>query len=278
MKTKTTKSIRNGFSAARNFLQPAVLALVVSLTLRAQADNNWTGATGDGLWSSAGNWSMGILPAPGQGNMFINNQTFGTTVTLNTSATFNGDVFAPEWGMTLNIAGGSFTSLGFVFAPVGAVATPSIVNVSGGGYLEVGELLLGDNWWFNTAPGANLNITGNSTVKARGWTWIGGKISLDSGTLDIGGSVNLNASGQNNAQVDIEAGTWIVRGANISANVATWIGSGQLTAYGGGGTINVDTTTLPGGTIITAVVPEPTSLSLLALGTILGARFIRRRA
>lgn len=255
-----------------------MLALVVSLALPARADNNWTGAAGDGLWTTAGNWSMNILPAPGQGNMFINNQTFGTSITLNSTASFNGDVFGPEWGMTLNVAGGSFTSLGFVFAPIGAVANPSTINVSSGGYLEVGELLVGDNWWFNTAPGVNLNITGNSTVKARGWTWIGGKINLTSGTLDIGGNVNLNASAQNNAQVDIGGGTWIVRGANISANVATWIGSGQLTAYGGGGTINVDTTTLPGGTIITAVVPEPSSFVLFGLaGAFAGWRKLRPR-
>ncbi|MGC3961180.1 MAG: PEP-CTERM sorting domain-containing protein [Verrucomicrobiota bacterium] len=248
--------------------QVAMLAFAVSLATSALADNNWTGTTGDGLWTTAGNWSMGVVPAPGQGNMFINNQTFGSSITLNSTASFNGDVFGPEWGMTLNVAGGSFTSLGFVFAPIGAVATPSTVNVSSGGYLEVGELLVGDNWWFNTTPGVNLNITGNSTVKARGWTWIGGKINLSSGTLDIGGNVNLNASGQNNAHVDIGAGTWIVRGGNISANVATWIANGQLTAYGGSGTINVDTVTLPGGTIITAV-PEPTSLTLVGVAGLL---------
>jgi len=271
-----TIGVRTSLRTIRQSFGPALVALTLSLTPTAQADNNWTGTAGDGLWTSAGNWSLGIVPAPGQGNMFINNQTLGTTVTLNSTASFNGDIFGPEWGMTLNISGGSFTNLGFVFAPIGTVLNPSVINVSGGGVMQVGELLLGDNWWFNTAPGANLNITGNSTVQARGWTWIGGKISLDSGTLDIGGSVNLNAGGQNNAHVDIETGTWIVRGANISASVATWILNGQLTAYDGGGTINVDTTTLPGGTIITAIVPEPSSLGLLAIGGLLVARRLRR--
>jgi hypothetical protein len=138
-------------------------------------------------------------------------------------------------------------------------------------------LLVGDNWWFGTAPGVNLNITDNSTVKARGWTWIGGKVSLDSGTLDIGGDVNMNASLQNNAQVDIQAGTWIVRGADISAKVATWIGTGELTAYGGVGTINVDTITLPGGTIITAVIPEPSTFALAGFG-LLSLVMARRRS
>lgn len=258
--------------------QATLLAFAVSLATTAQADNNWTGAAGDGLWSSVGNWSLGVLPTAGQGNMFLNNQTFGPTITLNSTATFGGDIFGPEWGVTLNIAGGSLTqaSPGFVFAPVGAVANPSVINVSSGGYLEVQELLVGDNWWFNTAPGVNLNITGNSTVKARGWTWIGGKINLSSGTLDIGGNVNLNAGGQNNAHVDIGAGTWIVRGGDISANVATWIANGQLTAYGGTGIISVDTLTLPGGTIITAV-PEPGSLALLGVAAAFANWQSRRR-
>ncbi|HMP84994.1 MAG TPA: hypothetical protein PKA41_20070, partial [Verrucomicrobiota bacterium] len=85
------------------------ILLAGGLALTARADNNWTGNAGDGLWSSIGNWSLGVLPASGQaqGNMFINNQTMGTTITLTGTASFDGDIFGPEWGMTLNINGGS---------------------------------------------------------------------------------------------------------------------------------------------------------------------------
>jgi hypothetical protein len=265
----------------RNRLKSVVALFAAMLAVNASADNAWTGATLDGLWSTPGNWSLGVVPAPGlgQGNTIINNQAGGSTVTVGagTLASLDGDLFAPEWGMTLNVDGGRLTQLspGFVFAPVGAAANPSTINVMNGGYLEVQELLIGDNWWFNTAPGVVLNVSDTSTVKARGWTWIGGEINLTGGLLDIGGDVNMNAGGQNNAHVDIAGGTWIVRGADISAKVATWIGTGELTAYGGLGSIVVDTLSIPGGTVITAV-PEPSSFALLGLGSLL--LFRRKRA
>lgn len=256
---------------------PMVIAIIMGTTLGTRADRLWNNSSFDGNWTNAANWG-----GDGLGNTIISPGNLaagaGTVVTVDSGSTVSvdGDFLGPEWGMTLNVDGGSLTHAGFAFAPVGDALTPSVINVSNSGYLEVGELLLGDNWWFSTAPGVDLNITGDSTVKARGWTWIGGHVSLQSGTLDIGGNVNMNAGGQNNAQVDITGGTWIVRGADISANVASWIGSGELTAYGGAGTINVDTTSVPGGTVITGVIPEPATIGLIGFAGA-GLLYVRRR-
>ncbi len=254
-----------------------VVCALAAWTVKGQADNIWSGNALDGLWGTGTNWSMGVVPAPGQGNIIYNDQTNGSLITLNTSATVDGDLFGPEWGMGLDIDGGSLTQVapGFVFAPIGALGTPSVINVFNGGSLQVQELLIGDNWWFNTAPEVELNIFDTSTVTANGWMWVGGKVNLHDGVLDIGGQVNVNAGLQNNAQIDIEAGTWIVRGADISANIATWIGTGELTAYGGTGTIVVDTISVPGGTVITALVPEPASIVLLGIASVLAIGYRR---
>jgi hypothetical protein len=248
-----------------------VMLAVMSLVGSASANTFWVGAPGgDGLWSTASNWDTGILPGVGTGGTGFGNTSNGASITINssTNVTVNGDIWGPEWGMHLTIDGGSLTQVapGFVFAPIGDVANPSVVNVKNGGTLHVQELLVGDNWWFYTAPGAVLNVYDTSTVIANGWCWLGGKMNLYDGVVDIGGNFNMNANLQNNAHLDIQDGTLIIRGGNISANVAAWIAAGQLSAFGGHGNIIVDTTTIAGGTVITAVIPEPATLSLLGLG------------
>ncbi len=266
----------------RKWLSVVVLLLVIGIAGSAAADpqNNWIGGVGD--WNIATNWSEGYVPdtlAPtvdGR-NIGLAGDTSVATVSVNTEFGDPGggwtDFYGPEWGATLDIDGASLTHHGFAFAPVGDAANPSVIDVHNGGSLTVGELLIGDNWWFNTAPGANLNVYDTSTVTARGWCWLGGKMNIIDGVVDIGGEFNMNASLQNNAHLDIEAGTLIVRGADISANVAAWIANGELTAYGytpgtHGADILVDTTTIAGGTIITATVPEPATMALLGLGAL----------
>ena len=44
-----TKSVRIEFKAVRGTLKLALLALSVSMALSTRADNNWTGAAGDGF-------------------------------------------------------------------------------------------------------------------------------------------------------------------------------------------------------------------------------------
>jgi hypothetical protein len=176
--------------------------------------------------------------------------------------------------MDLDINGGSLTqqSPGFVFAPIADAGNHGVINVKNGGYLEVQELLLGDNWWFTGHAYVDLNVYDTSTVKARGWNWLGGHINLYDGTVDIGGNINMDVAGVGYAKIDIMDGTLIVRGGDISANVAAWIAAGQLSAFGGAGNIIVDTTTIPGGTMITAVIPEPATMLIFGLGTLLISR------
>jgi hypothetical protein len=250
----------------------AVVVIAVSLVGSASADNVWNGAAADGMWGNAGNWSLGVVPATGQGNIIFNNQTTGSLITINsaTLSTVDGDIFGPEWGMDLTVDGGSLTQLspGFVFAPIGAADNHSVITVKNGGNLHVKELLVGDNWWFADFPYADLNVYDTGMVKADGWCWLGGNINLFDGTVDIGGNLNMDTHAKGYAKINIMDGALIVRGADISANVAAWKASGQLTAFGGTGNIIVDTTSIAGGTVITAVIPEPATLSILGLGAV----------
>ena len=88
----------------------------------------------------------------------------------------------------------------------------------------------------------------------------------------------VNTAGQGVTNLNIGGGTLIIRGADQSAAVADWITNGYLSAYGhtpgtNGYEIIIDTTTVPGGTMLTAV-PEPATALILSLGalTILGKR------
>ncbi len=245
------------------WLNVVILLLATGFMSSAMADIAWDGDALDTLWRTGTNWSLDRVPAVGDGAVFINNQTNGPLVLVDSSTTvsIDCDIFGPEWGMTLEIDGGNLATTGWSFAPVGDVAAPSIINVRNGGNLTVHNLLLGDNWWFWTAPGVIMNVYDTSTVTATDWCWLGGKMNLYGGTVDITGSFNMNANLQNNAHLDIEAGTLIIRGADLSTAVADWIAAGQLTAYGltpgSGADIIVDSTTVPGGTVITAVYNYP---------------------
>lgn len=268
------------------WLQIAFLCVVLGWAWVARGDNNWDGSGQDGLWSNPENWSMGVVPATGQGNYVLNAQTYGSLITADASvaATVNGDVFGPEWGLDLTIDGGSITQAapGFVFAPIGGdEAGRTVITVQNGGYLEVVNLLLGDNWWF-VRPYVTLNVYDTGTVKVTDWVRLGGHMNLYGGTVDIDGGFNMALFdhetaipyiGQGLTKLDIEKGQLIIRGGDYTTNVADWIANGYLTAYGtvpgqpGNATVVVDTTTIPGGTIITAQPslaarnPNPTPLN-----------------
>lgn len=266
----------------------AVLLMVSAAGVR--ADNVWDGSAGNGLWSDPANWSLNAVPAVGQGNIIFNNQNYGSLITLDASVTavVNGQVYGPEWGMDWLIDGGSFTQQfvdfdhGFVFAPIGGdEAGRTVITVQNGGYLQVHNLLLGDNWWF-IRPYVTLNVYDTSTVKATDWCRLGGYMNLYGGTVDITGGIEmalfahdtgLPYIGLGLTKLDIYEGTLIIRGQDRSADIPNWISAGYLKAYGmtpnerGSALIIVDSTTIPGGTILTALPslaardPNPTPVN-----------------
>ena len=148
--------------------------------------------------------------------------------------------------------------------------------------------------WIGMNPGSagTLNINSGSVTVGE-WLMVGndgstGTINMNGGTLSVatgmalnpynpdpgqGAYFNLNAGVAtvgdlwvNQGIIDIEAGTLLLPGDKTSL-ISNLIGWGNLTAYDGSGTVVYDyDTTNSGMTTVTAVVPEPATLCLLALG------------
>ncbi|MCE5187557.1 MAG: sigma-70 family RNA polymerase sigma factor [Planctomycetaceae bacterium] len=224
---------------------------------------------------TAGNWSAGLpTTAAADGRINISYVAAHPTVLIEPGTNivcgntgYLTDLHGPNHGATLNINGGTLTHNGFVMSPVSR-GTRSYLNLSNGAVLAVRNLGLGDNWWWS-GPYVTMNIDGNSTVTVADYLWLGGYLNLYSGTVDITNGFNIAVFPDEGGTpqyrtgelttLDIHAGTFIVRNQDHSANVPNWIESGLLLAYGdkpnerGSSQIIVDTTTIPGGTILTAL-------------------------
>ena len=189
------------------WLKTVVVLMMTSLAGQAMAAT-WTGAGADDLWSNPDNWQDGILPAAGGGETILaeGNDAGNDYIIMNSTAVLDGDIFGPEWGIHLDIDGGSLTTTGWSFAPIGET---SIVDVRNGGYLQVHNLLPGWSWWYET-PGTTLNVYDTGMVKATDWMWTGGRINLYGGTIDVAGGLNLLYNPL--SWIDLYDGVLVIRG------------------------------------------------------------------
>lgn len=246
----------------------------------------WTGAGQDGLWSNPNNWFGDSLPSTASTKMWIKDQQFGSKVTIDeaTHATLECNIIGPDWGADLDIIGGSLTQIApkgwLLFAGSVDAANRAEINISEGGRLQAHNLCLGDSWWGGYAPYSTLTIDDpESLITVTDGLWVGGHFNALDGTIDITGEIlvgqNANSYGMDKTLLNLEKATIIVRGKDVSSLVPGWVSNGWLTAYDGQGQLIVDTDTIPGGTILTAVlpVPEPSSTSFLAAAAGLLATF-----
>ena len=144
-----------------------IVLIVLLASFQANAiTNQWTGAAGDFLWSSAGNWSLGTVPAPEHDVLIGKAGTY--TVSVDTAAVVSSVKLGGTSGtQTLDL-------LDLLSLTNGTVTTKGIINLSGGS-LNVESNL-------NVSGGMNWNsgsVSGNGTTTVLN----GGKLKVLGGGL-----------------------------------------------------------------------------------------------
>jgi hypothetical protein len=259
----------------------AAAGAAVLMITSAMADTDWTGNAGDNDWNDPGNWSSGV-PSANNYNVFLDPQANNSFPIIGAGETANvgyplpsgqyPTVFGPEWGQTLDIYG--TLDVSWYMAPVG---NTSVINMYAGGAYNGEGIGLGENWWYNGAPGCTWNQYGG-TVNINYFFW-GGMMNLDGGTFTINDSLGVTADPtvvpDSDRMLDLGGGELIING-DATSLVQGWESRGIVEGYGTLDNVIIDTTSDPGYTVITAnPVPEPASMALAGLGGL--ALLLRRR-
>jgi hypothetical protein len=261
-----------------------MLAGFLATSASAQVDYHWTGAGDATSWSQAANWLEGMPPQASDAHAVFIGTGFPTTSPLpivigaSDVVQLTDQIFGPEWGQTLNIYGN--VNVGFGMALVGDMtSTPtSILNLYGTGSVTSGDsFFLGDMFWFAGAPNVAVNMYDNSSITAN-WWGVGGHLNLYGGTAtaNIGfltgtptaGAWGGAASSDATRMVNLAGGKLVILGdiTGTGNQLDDMMTRGIIEAYGGSGTINADLVSQPGYTVLTGIIPEPSSLALLLLG------------
>ena len=282
------------------YLMPVALAMCLIGNASAQTVT-WTAGGDQTSWTDPNNWSGGVPLSVA--DIWIDPQLSSLqTVTLGASVavTASDNVYL-EWGQTLNVYG-SIAS-GLFFSPVGGVGGPATtINLHGTGSLSAADtLFVGDPFWVNgiTIPDVIVNMYDNSSLTTK-FIGMAGHLNIYGGTATITAPADINGFGTGfltgtstwgpwgsspstgpasidaNRLINIAGGRLVVAG-NITAQANDLIARGILEGDGVVGNVNVDITSDPGWTIVTAA-PEPSSIALFGLGGFAMLLAFRRRA
>jgi PASTA domain len=240
-----------------------VLGGAVNLLVSVGSDKTVTfnDTTGNGLWTTAANWSESTFPGTGGTAKLATGKTAWIKSALpNLGLLKMGDnssrsglivdggsltIEGPTWSSfsynrgstTLIKNNGSlyFSGLDFVFAGfTNSLAGEKVIVTLESGLLNIkGEFRLGSNY----------GIANNSTVR----------VEVNGGKLEVGG---LFINGNGDCVMDIRKGLVLISGDKINA-MNGYLNAGLITAYDGTGSISMNyNQSNPGYTALRAVAPE----------------------
>jgi hypothetical protein len=233
---------------------------VLALNVQAQVVTaSWAPGTNPGLWSVPANWSTQLVPGT---NNFANISSATPCVIDATAGTATCD--------RMNVADGTGTTGTLIvtngghFAPVYdycaiAYAGTGLMDVESGCSVTFpSHLWIGFN---SEATGTFIMNGGTVTVMqmfGEGWSGGTGHSYINAGTLNLKQWSPTQSIGPGST-LDIKRGTIIISG-NYASSISAYVSAGQITAYGGTGTVLVDYNySYPGDTTITAIPIAPST-------------------
>ena len=194
---------------------------------------SWDSGGGDNLWDTAANWSPDGIPGTGTAVYVANDSAEQPLIDATVTALGNVvRVGGSGLSNTVNMTGGTLTTSGYLILGEGSSSTATL-NISGGTINTYAP------WVANNGDG-NINMTGGTINVSSESLYIAtygsgdGNVQLDGGTI-IAPAINISTGGL----LDLEGGTLILDGNDIPT-VSSYISSGYITAYDGGGTVNYD--------------------------------------
>jgi hypothetical protein len=218
---------------------------LLALNLQAQTNNGWRGANNPSnpVWSLAGNWSLGHVPimAPAPGDKADFNSRDHPPCFVNSAAAPAQFIMGdnnPSVAVIVN--GGSLISSNYAGGnSFNAIAYNHLARLelqAGGSLVSSNHLWVGLN---NNARGTFVMNGGTATVLGMfglGWSGGIGTVLVNGGTLNLAQWDDINSIKQY-SQLDIRAGTVVITNDHTSS-IASYIAGGQITGYGGVGTVH----------------------------------------
>ncbi|OHB57431.1 MAG: hypothetical protein A2Y07_04415 [Planctomycetes bacterium GWF2_50_10] len=268
-----------------------VLLGMLSVAAQVQATPRYWKSVGgpgqDGLFTNGANWADSMTTAPQNGDVayILNGAPWGAPTAACTFQSSFVNLEALRVGDTtvggftdvavMNMVSGMLSTSAYdAFVGTGAGAK-GVLNMSGGtitstsGYFVVGQA--GGN--------GTLNMTGGTINCANLWVSNQansfGRIHLDGGTINFSNSISIQGNNDagnktiasGNGVIDITGGKIVIQKNEDLTWLADYLKSiGAMTAYDGAGSFVSTRDSVTGFTTITAVVPEPATMTLLVCG------------
>ena len=233
----------------------------VTATSATGVDRNWTNGNGNRAWGTAANWDTGV-PTSADKAAIRNSAISGPIIATGTTAVAN-QIVVGDWSSTsdtLNMTGGTLTTSSWVTLGYSA-GNNGTFTISGG------TVNFGSTLYAGLDGAGTINMTGGtvtvaSTLGIAQNTGSTGDLLLNGGTISCG-ALNMTSGGG----INITTGTLIVNG-DVTSTINSYVSGGQITAYGGAGTVNVSYNTPNAGKTTVTATPGATTPTFVAAGAV----------